>query len=64
MWQCGIVPFLAKRGSGLGAYRWVVERTFDCPTGFQRLRRRYERTTFMHEAVLSVAICVVCFRHL
>ncbi len=32
LWACGIIPFLAKRGeahsSDLGAYRYVVERTF------------------------------------
>ena len=59
---------MAKRGeahdSGLGAYRYVVERTFAWFKGFRRLRLRYERTAFMHEAVLSVAVCVVCFRHL
>lgn len=32
LWTCGIIPFLAKcgekHGSGLGIYRWVMERTF------------------------------------
>ena len=64
----GILPVLARRGlahgSGLGVYRWVVERTFAWFKGFRRLRLRYERTAFMHEAALSVAMCLVCFRHL
>ncbi len=68
LWQRGIVPFLAKRGeahgSGLGEYRWVVERTFAWLKGFRRLRLRYERTAFMHEAALSLAMCMICFRHL
>ena len=68
LWAQGIVPFLAKRGeehgSGLGTYRYVVERTFAWFKGFRRLRLRFERTAFMHEAVLSVATCLVCFRHL
>jgi transposase len=38
----GITPVLAKRGrphgSGLGAYRWVVERTLSWLHQFRRLR--------------------------
>jgi transposase len=38
----GIIPFLAKRntehGSGLGRWRWVVERTFAWLNQFRRLR--------------------------
>ena len=41
-----IIPFLAKRttehGSGLGRWRWVVERTFAWVNQFRRLRVRYE----------------------
>src|SRR6202047_4891269 len=44
-----IVPFLAKRntehGSGLGRWRWVVERTFAWLNQFRRLRVRYEKRT-------------------
>ena len=64
----GIKPLLAKRnaphGSGLGVYRYVVERTFAWLKSFRRLRLRYERTAFMHEAALELAMCMVCFRHL
>ena len=67
-WERGIVPFLARRGeehgSGLGTYRWVVERTFAWFKGFRRLRLRFERTAFMHEAAFTLAACVICFRHL
>jgi len=42
-----IVPLLAKRnterGSGLGRWRWVVERTFASLNQFRRLRVRYEK---------------------
>ena len=46
LWARGIIPFLARRGeehgSGLGAYRWVVERTFAWFKGFRRLRVRFD----------------------
>jgi transposase len=42
-----IIPCLAKRntehGSGLGRWRWVVERTFAWLNQFRRLRVRYEK---------------------
>ena len=47
LWACGIVPMLAEKGtghgSGLGAIRWVVERTISWLHGFRRLRIRFER---------------------
>ena len=68
LWERGIVPFLAKRGeehgSGLGVYRWVVERTFAWFKGFRRLRLRFERTAFMREAAFTLAACLICFRAL
>ncbi|ONQ11341.1 IS5 family transposase, partial [Burkholderia cenocepacia] len=43
----GIEPVIAKRrtehGSGLGKYRWVVERTHAWLHHFRRLRIRFER---------------------
>ncbi|WP_374938440.1 IS5 family transposase, partial [Streptomyces sp. Ru62] len=52
----GIVPAIARRGtghgSGLGVYRWVVERTFAWLHGFRRLRVRWERRADIHEAFL------------
>ena len=58
LWARGIVPFLARRGqahgSGLGVCRYVVERTFAWFKGFRRLRLRFERTSFMHEARLQL----------
>jgi transposase len=64
----GIKPRLARKGqphgSGLGIYRWVSERTLSWFHQFKRLRIRYERTAFMHEAFLSLACCLIIFRQL
>lgn len=52
-----IAPSLARRdaehGSGLGVYRWVVERTLGWLHQFRRLRVRYERRRDIHEPFLS-----------
>jgi transposase len=59
-----IVPYLAKRntehGSGLGEWRWVVERTFAWLNQFRRLRVRYEKRADIHEAFLSLACTLIC----
>lgn len=64
----GITPFLAKRntehGSGLGVYRWVVERTVSWFHQFRRLRVRFERRHDIHEAFLTLAEDLICFRAL
>ena len=64
----GIEPVLAKRntehGSGLGVFRWVVERTIAWLHQFRRLRIRYERRPEMHEAFLSLACSLICWRSL
>ena len=61
----GIEPYLAKRGtehgSGLGKYRYVVERTISWLHGFRRLRVRYDRDDSIHEGFLKCAACMVCF---
>ena len=66
--QRGIKPVIARRqtehGSGLGRYRWVVERTFAWLHNFERLLVRYERRADMHHALLGLACCLVCFRRL
>jgi hypothetical protein len=45
------MPLLAKRntehGSGLGRWRWVVERTFAWLNQFRRLRVRYEKRAWV-----------------
>ena len=64
----GITPELARRktthGSGLGRYRWVVERTFAWLHQFKRLLVRYDRRHEIHEAFLALGCCIVCFRRL
>jgi transposase len=64
----GIMPFLAKRntehGSGLGRWRWVVERTFAWLNQFRRLRVRYEKRADIHEAFLSLGCALVCWQSL
>jgi len=64
----GITPEIARRktehGSGLGRYRWVVERTFAWLHQFKRLLVRYDRRGEIHEAFLAIGCCLVCYRRL
>ena len=64
----GIAPEIARRGtghrSGLGRYRWVVERTFAWLHQFKRLLVRYDRRAEIHEAFLALGCCLVCYRRL
>ena len=46
-----------KHGSGLGQWRWVVERTFAWLNQFRRLRVRYDKRADIHQASLS-RLCV------
>ncbi len=63
-----IEPVLAKRGvphgSGLGVFRWVVERTLAWLHQYRRLRIRFERRADIHEAFLSIGCALICFKHL
>ena len=63
-----IEPWLAQRrvehGSGLGRYRWVVERTFAWLHQFRRLRIRFERYAHIHQAFLSLGCALICWRAL
>jgi transposase len=64
----GVRPLIARRqtshGSGLGRYRWVVERTFSWLHQMKRLLVRYERRADIHEAFLAIGCCLICFRRL
>ena len=64
----GIRPLLAKRntphGSGLGRWRWVIERTFAWLNQFRRLRLRYEKRADIHEAFLSLGCALICWHFL
>jgi transposase len=63
-----IEPKLAKRrtehGSGLGVYRWVVERFFSWEHGMRKLRFVTEKTEEMQFALLNLGAAVICFRFL
>ena len=63
-----MLPLLAMRnlehGSGLGRWRWVVERTFAWVNQFRRLRLRYEKRADMHKAFLSLASALICWNFL
>jgi transposase len=61
----GIKPVIAKRrtehGSGLGKFRWVVERTHAWLHNFRRLRIRFECRDDIHEAFLKLGCSLVCW---
>jgi transposase len=61
----GIEPVIPKRGSeeaGLGKLRWFVERTISWLHQFRRLRIRWDRKPEVHQAFLSLAASVICYR--
>jgi transposase len=62
----GIDTEIARRrtehGSGLGLTRWVVERTIAWLHQFRRLRVRFERRADIHEALLKLGCCLICWR--
>ena len=63
-----ILPLLAMRrtthGSGLGRWRWVVERTFAWLNQFRRVRVRYDKRADIHEAFLSLGCAWICWQSL
>ena len=65
--QRGIRPLLARRGSekgsGLGVWRWVVERTISWLHAHRRLRVRYERRADIHEAFMNIGCILICWNH-
>jgi len=64
----GITPHIARRGvahgSGLGVHRWVVEQTMALLHWFRRLRIRWEIRDDIHEAFMTLACAIVCYRRL
>jgi transposase len=59
----GIKPRFARRntehGSGLGIYRWVVERTASWLHSFRRLRLRTDRNGEVHDAFLALGMAII-----
>ncbi|WP_165966096.1 IS5 family transposase [Actinomadura sp. 7K534] len=64
----GIKPVIAHRGaphgSGLGVHRYVVERTIGLLHWFRRLRIRWEIRDDIHEAFMTLAAAIICWRRL
>ena len=61
----GIEPVLPKRGThdhGLGVWRWFVERTISWLHQFRRLRIRWDRRPEIHQAFLTLAAAIICYR--
>lgn len=64
----GIDPHLAKRGaehgSGLGVFRWVVERTTSWLHGFRKLRFVTEKGEETKFALFNLGLALIAFRRL
>jgi transposase len=62
----GIKPVLARRrtahGSGLGVYRWFVERSLSWKHQFRRLAIRWDRLPEIQDAWMSLACSLICLR--
>ncbi len=61
----GIRPHIARRGtghgSGLGRYRWVVERTLSWFHTPRKLRLRTDWRDDRHEAFMSLGCALICW---
>jgi len=68
LWRRGVKPMIARRGtehgSGLGRWRWVVERTFAWLHNLRRLRIRWERDPNIRTAFLTLGGAVIWWRYL
>jgi hypothetical protein len=64
----GIATDIARRntphGSGFGIFRYVVEQSLALLHQFRRLKMRFERRDDVHQAFVTAALCVICFRRL
>jgi hypothetical protein len=64
----GITPVIARKGeghgSGLGVWRYVAEQTIALFHQFRRLRTRFDKRDDIHEAFMSLACSVICWRRL
>ena len=64
----GIMPILGRRrtahGSGLGIFRWVIERTNAWLHGFGRLRRRLDKLPELQMAFAHLGCAFICWRFL
>ena len=51
-------------GSGLGVFRWFVEQALALMHQFKRLRVRDDRDENVHEAFMTIACAIICWRRL
>jgi transposase len=51
-------------GSGLGVFRWFVEQSLALMHQFKRLRVRDDRDDLVHEAFMTLASAIMCWRRL
>ena len=54
----------SPHGSGLGIFRWYVEQTIALMHQFKRLRMRDDRDDEIHEAFMTLACAIMCWRRL
>ncbi|MFI6466213.1 transposase [Streptomyces sp. NPDC050538] len=63
-----ILPVISRKGApnikGLGKLRYVVEQTFALLHQFKRLAVRWEHRTELHDAFMSLACGLICWRRL
>jgi transposase len=63
-----ILPVISRKGApnikGLDKLRYVVEQTFALLHQFKRLAVRWERRTELHDAFVSLACSLICWRRL
>jgi IS5 family transposase len=63
-----ILPVISFKGQtnihGLGKLRYVVEQTFALLHQFKRLAIRWERRPELHDALVSLACGLICWRRL
>ncbi|WP_328450838.1 IS5 family transposase [Streptomyces sp. NBC_00386] len=63
-----ILPVISRKGvpniKGLGKLRYVVEQAFALLHQFKRLAVRWERRTELHDAFVSLACGLICWRRL
>jgi transposase len=64
----GIGTAIARRrtphGSGLGIFRYVVEQSLALFHQFRRLRTRFDKRADIHEAFMTLACAMMCWRRL
>ncbi|MGW8358770.1 transposase, partial [Streptomyces wedmorensis] len=63
-----ILPVISRRGApnikGMGKLRYVVEQGEGLLHQFKRLAVRWERRTELHDAFVSLACSLICWRRL